>query len=435
MRMFPDAARLSVAAAGVLFSLSTLAQAPAQPVSTPTSAPAVEAAVTGPKATLAGQALLTTDSSTPSPKGFLPQREVVQRGITGVVPLRRDEFLLVTDNGRPDRSKDAETPLAIHRVRADWTQGRIKSVGSLFLRDPDQKLPFPLQNTATRERFLTGADLNPESLQAVGKELWVGDDYGPYIVRFDLTGKALGLIETLVGKQALRSLDAPIPAAHTETGLSGWMASRGAGLGGLALSIDGSRVYPVLSGPIWNEASQSIERIDGRAVVRILEVDAASRQFTGRFRYYALESDQHRVSDFQMLDATTGILIERDDRAEGQPLSCAFDPASDCPARPTAFKRLVKIDLAKAGPDRVVRKVGSIDLLRVANPRQMAKVGPNDPTFSLPHQSIDALALVNGSHAVVVNNNHGPSSAGRNTGDPDDSEFTLLDLNELIQTR
>jgi hypothetical protein len=42
------------------------------------------------------------------------------------------------------------------------------------LRDPDRKVPFMIVNENTKERYLTGADFDLESIQIVNKEWWIG---------------------------------------------------------------------------------------------------------------------------------------------------------------------------------------------------------------------------------------------------------------------
>jgi hypothetical protein len=81
----------------------------------------------------------------------------------------------------------------VHRLKVNWAGGKTQRTGAVFLSDPGRKIPFAIQNEATTERFLTGADLDPESIQVVNDEWWIGDEFGPYVVRFDARGHALGL--------------------------------------------------------------------------------------------------------------------------------------------------------------------------------------------------------------------------------------------------
>ena len=47
------------------------------------------------------------------------------------------------------------------------------------LRRSDRVVPFHLVNEATPQRYLTGSDLDIESMQPIGDALWFGDEFGP----------------------------------------------------------------------------------------------------------------------------------------------------------------------------------------------------------------------------------------------------------------
>lgn len=478
------ALRLIAVAAGAFFGLVVQAQTPGTVApsaatsatttpSTPQKAPpllrtaqapgsvrvvadAPGAVVTVPlaRARLAGHALLPfeTPFSVPSDAGpdltssgkyaptahrasgvTLPFKGQIVQGVAGIVPLKRDEFLVLSDNGFDTRAASRDVLLAIHRMRPNWDSGQIDRRESILLRDPARVLPFPITNATSKSRYLTGADLSPQSLQVVDNELWVGDSYGPYIVRFDMKGKAIGLLETTLRSHTYRSAEHHAFTAEGGKPENSAEVRPGGGIQAMALSIDGSRLYPVLSRPLIDPATREAERAQGSPVVRILEVDTHSKQYTGRYLRYALEDVDHIVSDFQMLTATTGLLIERDDTSEGGEPSCPGSERTDCYTQPARYKRLVKIDLSRLGPDRMVRKVAAVDLTQIENPNGMAKLGPNGPSFGLPHRSPSALAVVNPTHVVIVNDHNAPLASSREIDKPDATEFTRLDLSDLVE--
>ena len=58
--------------------------------------------------------------------------------------------------------------------------------------DPDGMIGFPIVNEGTADRLLTGGDIDPESLQrGTNGDLWMGDEFGPWILHFDATGVLL----------------------------------------------------------------------------------------------------------------------------------------------------------------------------------------------------------------------------------------------------
>jgi len=369
--------------------------------------------------------------------GALPVQGQSVQGFSGIVALGKDTFLALTDNGFGSKVNSQDALLMVHRLQVDWATGQVKRTHTTFLHDPDHKIPFAIQNEATRERYLTGADLDIESIQVVGNEWWIGDEFGPYVVRFDAQGKALGLIEATVGDKTYRSPDhygmGRLPNYPGDAGT--WDVRRSGGFEPMALSKDGRTLHPMFEWPLWDATAKAQEQHDGKPFTRILSLDVASRRYGAQQWKYRFEATGHVAADFQMLDATTGLVIERDDASEGAGPGCPDAPRTDCFTRPARFKRIYKIDLAQTDADGFVRKVAFIDLTKIANPKRLAKVGPNEEVFVLPHLGPEGLTVVDARHIVVVNDNNFPFSSGRQIGKPDDNELTLLDIGALVEAK
>ena len=103
--------------------------------------------------------------------------------------------------------------------------------------------------------------------------------------------------------------------------------------------------------------------------------------------------------------------------------------------RPAKFKRIYKIDMAQMDADGFVKKVAFIDLTKISNPKRLAKRGPNEENFVLPHLGPEGLTVVDANHIVVVNDNNFRYSSGRTLGQPDDNELTLLDIRTLVEAK
>ena len=371
--------------------------------------------------------------------GALPIKGQSVQGFSGIVAIDRTHFLALTDNGFGGKLNSQDALLMVHALKLDWKSGKASRTQTTFLHDPDRKVPFAIQNEATDRRYLTGADFDPESIQVVGKEWWIGDEFGPYVLRVDHSGRVLGVIETKVGDKAYRSPDhylngrlGNLPSDN----VAGWDVRRSGGFEPMAKSPDGSKLYPMFEWPLYDASTKAFEASGGKNFTRILELDVASRSYTGKSWKYRFEENGHVAADFQLLDASTGLVIERDDASEGVSPACPAEPMrTDCFTRPAKFKRIYKIDLAAADAEGFVRKVAFIDLTRIANPKRVAKLGPNEDVFALPHLGPEGLTIVDPEHIVVVNDNNFPYSSGRQIGKPDDDELTLLNIKALIDAR
>ncbi|CAM8662062.1 Phytase-like domain containing protein [Comamonadaceae bacterium] len=368
--------------------------------------------------------------------GTLPIKGQSVQGFSGIVSLGNAEFLALTDNGFGSKLNSQDALLMVHNVKADWAKGEVTRLKTTFLHDPDRKVPFAIQNEATAERFLTGIDFDPESIQLVGDEWWIGDEFGPYVLRVTPQGKVLGVVETVVGGKAYRSPDHYMNGRLPNyPGDASFEARRSGGFEPMAKSLDGKTLYPMFEWPLWDATTKAQESRNGKPYTRILELDAASKTYSTRQWKYAFEEAGNVAADFQMLSATTGLVIERDDMTEGSGNVCRDEPRTDCFTRPAKFKRVYKIDFAQADADGFVKKVAFIDLTKIANPQRLAKRGPNEETFVLPHLGPEGLTVVDAKHIVVVNDNNFPYSSGRTLGKPDDNELTLLNIQALIDAK
>ncbi|MDH4450517.1 MAG: esterase-like activity of phytase family protein [Rhodoferax sp.] len=368
--------------------------------------------------------------------GNLPIKGQAVQGFSGIVSLGNSEFMVLTDNGFGSKLNSQDALLMVHHVKADWAKGEVTRLQTTFLHDPDRKVPFAIQNETTVERFLTGIDFDPESIQIVGDEWWIGDEFGPYVLRVSTQGKVLGVIETVVGGKAYRGPDHYMNGRLPNyPGDATFEVRRSGGFEPMAKSLDGKTLYPMFEWPLWDAATKAQEMHKGKPYTRILELDAASKTYSTRQWKYAFEESGNVAADFQMLSATTGLVIERDDMTEGSGTVCKDEPRTDCFTRPARFKRVYKIDFAQTDADGFVKKVAFIDLTKITNPQRVAKRGPNGETFVLPHLGPEGLSVVDAHHIVLVNDNNFPYSSGRTLGQPDDNELTLLNIQALVDAK
>ena len=369
--------------------------------------------------------------------GTLPITGQSVQGFSGIVSLGQNRFLLLTDNGFGNKINSHDALLMVHTAKADWASGKVELERTTFLHDPDRSLPFVIANENTKDRYLTGADFDPESIQVVGDEWWIGDEFGPYLLRTTPQGKVLGFIDTVAAGKAYRSpdhyLNGRIAANYPAEAV--FEARRSGGFEPMAKSMDGKSVYPMFEWPLWDAQTKAPESHGGKPYTRILHIDVASRSYTERQWKYKFEAAGNVAADFQMIDANTGLVIERDDMTEGAAPACPDAPRTDCFTRPARFKRIYKIDMAQTDADGFVKKVAFIDLTKISNPNRLAKVGPNEANFVLPHLGPEGLTLVDDQHIVVVNDNNFPYSSGRTIGKPDDNELTLINIKALIDAK
>jgi len=130
-------------------------------------------------------------------------------------------FLFLSDNGYGALGNSADYLLRLHEVDPSFRglesgNASVQLKGFIQLADPDHKVPFQIVRESTPERWLTGADFDVESVVvAPNGDLWIGDEFGPYLLHFDANGKLLeapyptpnavlgNTVSTLTGKPPL----------------------------------------------------------------------------------------------------------------------------------------------------------------------------------------------------------------------------------------
>jgi hypothetical protein len=359
------------------------------------------------------------------------------QGHSGIKRMADGTFWLLTDNGFGSKMNSPDSMLYLNRYRIDWVSGGMERLQTIFLHDPDKKVPFRIVHDGTEKRYLTGSDFDLEGFQIIGDKIWIGDEFGPFLIRTDMTGKVEAVFETEVDGKVVRSPDHPAvqapatPATAIET-----RVRRSKGYEGLAASKDGRFLYGLLEGPLWDMERKDWESEGGRQYLRILEFDVAAAKWTGRHWKYVLDENGLSIGDFNMIDASTGLVIERDDN-EGVPeKACpAGQRAENCFHALPKIKRVWKIEMNEANVGQAVRKIGYIDLLAIQDPDKKSRVPLSNGRFQMPFFTIENVDVVDADHIVVGNDNNLPFSSSRDPNKADDNELVLLRVPELLRAR
>jgi glycerophosphoryl diester phosphodiesterase len=108
-----------------------------------------------------------------------------------------NRFIFLSDNGFGALNNSADYLLRLYEVDPSFsgTENGNRSValsGFIQLSDPNSKAPFDIVRKGTPERWLTGADFDVESVViAPNGDLWIGEEFGPYLLHFDSQGRLL----------------------------------------------------------------------------------------------------------------------------------------------------------------------------------------------------------------------------------------------------
>jgi hypothetical protein len=367
----------------------------------------------------------------------LPFKGQPLQGHSGIKKMADGTFWILTDNGFGAKANSPDSMLYLNHYKVDFKAGTMKKLETVFLHDPDKKVPFRVVHEGTKKRYLTGSDFDTESFQFAGGSLWIGDEFGPYLIKADLKGKVQAVFDTLVDGKVVRSPDHPaVTTPGAPGGAVDFQVKRSKGFEGMASSKDGSKLYALLEGPVWNAEAKDYERVAGKEALRVLEFDVQAGKWSGRSWMYPLEANGNAIGDFNMIDGTTGLIIERDNGEGTADKACPEgQKRSDCFHDIAKFKRVYKIEMTDANAGGPVRKVGYIDLLNIADPQKLARKPLNDGVLKFPFFTIENVDVVDATHIVVGNDNNLPFSSSREPNKADDNELILLEVGELLNAK
>jgi glycerophosphoryl diester phosphodiesterase len=374
---------------------------------------------------LEGRAVLPVHTLAPGPPSGTLLAPGVVNGVTipwpsqvvqGISALGRGrwpgEYLAMPDNGFGAKATSSDFLLRAYHLGIDFKTaeggtGDVLVRDFISFRDPDHKIGFPIVNEDTRRRNLTGFDLDPESLQRDYRgDLWMGDEFGPWIVHFDRSGRLLEAPYAIDVKSPNNPHLGGQPATHPNS----------RGFEGMAINPEGTHLYAALEGPKVADADQSRRWI--------YEFSVRRKAFTGRTWQYRAENAAYMISDMAMLDGHRIVVMERDG---GRGLAATFRSA-------------YVLDLRRVDADGFLHKTAVLDMTAIPDPDLVSlpeihagDVGLGDP-FRVTCESVEAIYPLGGEHVVIGCDNNVPNT-GRNPDLADDTEFIAVRIPGLRSRR
>ncbi|PAX54907.1 phytase [Brunnivagina elsteri] len=217
-----------------------------------------------PKVSLKGFASLPADTFADGPKSgafitgttngrTVPFDKQPVQGFSGVQVADQNSFWFLADNGFGAKANSADFLLRLYRVDPSFQgfeangDGTAKVLGNIQLSDPNKKVPFKIVNETTSDRLLTGADFDIESFNfAEDGSIWIGDEFGPYLLHFDATGKLLDAPIPTPNVNTLNTLGGKTPIVIGHRGASGELPEHTLGAYKLAIERGADFIEPDL---------------------------------------------------------------------------------------------------------------------------------------------------------------------------------------------
>ncbi len=200
---------------------------------------------------------------------------------------------------------------------------------------------------------------------------WVSDEYAPFVMQFDRSGKLLR--EMTPGN-----------------GFPAYFAKRrpNRGMEGLTISADGTKLYGIMQSPLYIPDSSTKNRSINNRILEIDLVSGATREFI-----YQLESADLAVSEIAFVDDSTMLVLERDGKFASEGV--------------VPFKRVFKISIAAAtNITNMEIEMLSNEQLAARNILPVTKSLAVDIIRDIPgysHDKAEGLAIMDGNILAIVN--------------------------------
>ncbi|OYU25236.1 MAG: PEP-CTERM sorting domain-containing protein [Burkholderiales bacterium PBB2] len=338
-------------------------------------------------------------------------------------------YLFMPDNGFGTQGNSGDTLLRMYAVTPDFKtalggSGTVSAANyqtgaslpafnadsRITLADPDRKLGFkiqadytnyynnaanPLVDASIRSgRLLTGADFDIESVRKdKNGNLWFGEEFGPFLVKADASGKVL---RTEVGLPGVMSPQNP----YLNGGVANLPGS--GGFEGMAINPAGDKLYTLLEKSVTGDAAGTL---------RINEFSIDSESYTGTSFRYKLDAAGTNIGDMTALNDHELIIIERNN--------------ATATGGGTPFKKLFRIDLNRVDAQGYVSKTELVDLMNIADPNDLN--GDGSTTFTFPFVTIESVLVLDENTLLIANDNNYPGTGGRDLGS-DNTEFLKIQL-------
>jgi hypothetical protein len=379
-------------------------------------------------------------------------------------------YYIMQDNGFGSKASSPDALLHVYAIKPDWSGSSVTPVdfstgaalssftSASFIRlsDPNKKLGFSVvadgtnypgttTSTATTgqtvavdplitaNRLLTGADIDPESIVVDSDgSFWFGEEFGPFLIHTDATGKVLEAEIPVPNSLALDS------NPYVQTSNNPYLASSSSanlpssgGFENMAVNPSHTRLYTMF------EREMSADTNKQRRIMNVFDI--ANRKFLSTYYAYKVDTGTYTnasgtaVTEYFTVNDMTAIndhefLVVEKDRGAGDARTGLF-VASNAARVAAKIKRIYKVDLNKVDADGFLVKTLLVDLMNIADPQKLGGTYTIDGVFTFPMESIESVRIVDKNTIMVANDNNYPGgSSSRNPSLPDNNEFILIRL-------
>ena len=344
---------------------------------------------------------------------WAPPSSQIVGGFSAAEKAADGSYIFLIDTGFGPKSASLSSLLGLYNLKIDFNdlQGNDKNthVSKLIhFNDIDNKLSFakqadfefygndqknnPVDSLIKKGKLLTGGDIDPESFRVDYQgNIWVGDEFGPFLIKLDRTGKVLRQeisIPNISSPENPLLKPGKIPTIKTTAGLEG-----------MAINPQGNKLYPMLEKPVIGDAEKTL---------RIYEFDVDSERFEEGYFLYKLDGNATEIRELVAINDTEFLTIEQNE-------SWGSDSSQ--------VKKVYWLSFADGEKFGYVKKRELVDLMHISDPLDLNQDGKT--TFTFPKLTIESIVILDKDTLLITNDNN----FGERT------EFIKVRLNESLDLK
>lgn len=275
--------------------------------------------------------------------------------------------------------------MSVHFEKKGFRNASVSKI--LYLSDEERRLSFPIQadflhygNEITNNKvdslikektLLTGGDIDPESIRVDYKgHIWVGEEFGPFLVKFDHRGRVMRKEIPIPG---ITSPDSPllkpqqVPTIKTTAGLEG-----------MAINPEGDKLYPMLEKAVIGDEQKTL---------RIYEFDVDKEVFESGYYLYKLDEHSTEIRELVAINEYEFLTIEQNEYNTQHKV-----------------KKVYWLSIEGVQKGQYVYKKELVDLLNIDDPNDLNMDGKTK--FSFPKLTIETIVIQDEQNLIIVNDNN-----------------------------
>jgi len=328
------------------------------------------------------------------PTGWAPPSAQMIGGFSAGEKTSNGNYVFLADTGFGPKASSLSSLLGMYALDIEFNdlKGQQKHVEiSKLIRfnDVDDKLSFRKQadfefygdvnsnlvvdSMIKQDRLLTGGDIDPESFRVDYKgNLWVGEEFGPFLIKFDKTGKVLRQEISVPGAV---SPDNPLlKKGEQPTTLTS------AGLEGMAINPKGNKLFPMLEKTVFGDPEKAL---------RIYVFDVDAEEFETGYYLYQLDGNATEIRELVAINDHEFLTLEQNEHwgsPEGQ------------------VKKVYLISIDQVQKNAFVKKTELVDLMHLFDPADLN--ADHSTEFSFPKLTIETIIILDKDTLLIANDNN-----------------------------